>query len=168
MQKGKNKLKLELGNSKIEARLNQISLPLMSIINDLKVIAELKGYLEDYNEKLKNDRTLNYNYQIIDAICKLYDIDIFQPTIAEIALRYNDGQDISDKVTPKKMGYLINKVLNLKTVKKMNGFVLSLENKAKIEKLRKRFEIKNINEEEAENELPEQQEQEKKQDNLSI
>jgi len=140
-EKGKYQLNPKLGNPNIEPRLNQISLPLMSIISDSAVLEEIKKYLEEYNEKLKNDRTLSYQYQILDAVCKLIDEGNQQPTMQEISDEFNKGLSPNEQKSAKKMGFLIRKVTNLKTERNYKGFILSLENKDKIQKLRKRLGI---------------------------
>ena len=75
--KGKSKIKPELENRGIEPRLNQIAIPLMSIIDDQEIIKEIQQYVVEYNEKIKTDRTLGYSFQILDAICELLDDGYF-------------------------------------------------------------------------------------------
>jgi hypothetical protein len=144
--KGKSKIKPELENREIEPRLNQIAIPLMSIIDDQDIIKEIQRYIKEYNEKIKTDRTLGFSYQILDAICSLLDEDCIKPTIQQVSIRFNQNLDSSETITPKKMGYLIRKTLDLKTEKTRDGFVISEDNKEKIETLRKRYGIKKNNE----------------------
>ena len=63
---------------------------------------------------------------------------------------------------PKKMGYLVRKTLDLKTERTRDGYVISEDNKEKIELLRKRYAIRddredvnvvNFNSEEKDKEL---------------
>jgi len=157
-EKGKHPLNTKLSNPDIEPRLNQISLPLMSIIDNPAVLDEVKKYLEDYNEKIKSDRTLSYPYQILEAICNLLDKGTKQPSMEEIAGEFNKGLDLNEQKSAKKIGFLIRKVVNLKTERTSKGFVLSLENKDKIQKLRKRLGIPDSLYDVAEIELPEHSE----------
>ena len=83
--KSKCILNPKLENRKIEPRLNQIAIPLMSIIDDPEMISAIQKQIIEYNEKIKTDRTLNYNYQILDAICELLDDGFIRPTIHQIA-----------------------------------------------------------------------------------
>lgn len=140
--KGKSKIKPELEDRSIEPRLNQIAVPLMSIINDPAIIEEIKSQIKEYNEKIKTDRTLNYNYQIIDAICELLDRGYRQPTIKQVAEVFNKDLGFSEVVTAKRMGYFIRKMVDLKTEKTRDGYVVSESNHTKIDILRKRYGIK--------------------------
>lgn len=142
--KGKNKIKTEFENREIEPRLNQIAVPLMSIIEDQEVIKEIQQHIKEYNEKIKIDRTLNYNYQIVDAICELSDDGFIQPTIKQVTDIYNKELSYSETITSKKMGFLVRKILDLKTEKTREGFVILESNKEKIEILRKKFGIEKI------------------------
>lgn len=144
--KGKIKINPELENREIEPRLNQIAIPLMSIVNDQEIIKEIQQYIKEYNEKIKTDRTLGYNYQILDAICELLDDGYIRPTIKQVAEKYNKDLSISEVITPKKMGYKISKNLDLKTERTRDGYVVSESNKEKIEILRKRYGIKKTGE----------------------
>jgi len=139
--KGKIKLKPELENREIEPRLNQIAVPLMSIVDDSELVKEIQEHIREYNEKIKTDRTLNLNYQILDAICQLIDNGLVEPTIKEIAFKFNEDLDPFETITAKKMGYFVSKHLNLKTSKSSRGYVLSRDNRKTIEMLRKRYAI---------------------------
>lgn len=140
--KGKCKIKPELENREIEPRLNQIAIPLMSIIEDQEIIKEIQQHIKEYNEKIKTDRTLGYSYQILDAICELLDDGYIRPTIHQVAEKFNKDLSISEAITSKKMGYLIRKTLDLKTERTRDGYVVSESNKEKIGILRKRYGIR--------------------------
>jgi len=139
--KGQSKLNTTLENREIEPRLNQIAIPLMSIIDDPEVIKEIQQHIREYNEKIKTDRTLGYSYQILDAICSLLDEGYIKPTVQQVAERFNNGLSLSEQITPKKMGYLIRKTLDIKTERTRDGYIISEDNKKKIEILRKRYRI---------------------------
>jgi len=140
--KGKCKLNSSLENREIEPRLNQIAIPLMSIIDDQTLISEIQEQIKEYNEKIKTDRTLGYSYQILDAICELLDENYVKITVRQVAERFNKDLGFSEQLTPKKMGYLIRKNLDLKTERTRDGYVVSESNRGKIEILRKRYGIK--------------------------
>jgi len=140
--KGKCKIKPELENREIEPRLNQIAIPLMSIIEDQEIIKEIQQHIKEYNEKIKTDRTLGYSYQILDAICELLDDGYIRPTVHQIAEKFNKDLSISEAITSKKMGYLIRKTLDLKTERTRDGYVVSESNQEKIGILRKRYGIR--------------------------
>lgn len=140
--KGKSKIKPELEDRSIEPRLNQIAVPLMSVIEDADLILEIKQLIKGYNENIKTDRTLGYHYQILETICELLDSGYQKPTIKQIADIYNKDLSYSEQITAKKMGYLVRKILDLKTEKTRDGYTLSESNQEKIETLRNRYGIK--------------------------
>jgi hypothetical protein len=144
--KGKSKIKPELEDRSIEPRLNQIAVPLMSIIDDAELIQGIKKQIKEYNENIKTDRTLSYHYQILESICELIDSNYSHPTMKQIAEVYNRDLGYQETVTAKKMGYFVRKLLDLKTEKTRDGYVLSESNKDKIEILRKRHGINKISE----------------------
>jgi hypothetical protein len=144
LKKGTIKLKPELENRDIEPRLNQIALPLMSIVDDAVLVSDIQNHIKEYNEKIKTDRTLNYNYQILDAICGLIDYGYSTPTVKQITDSFNMDLEWKEKKTPKKMGYLINKTLDLKTERTRDGYRLSASNIEKINILSKRYSIKRV------------------------
>jgi len=161
--KGKCKINPKLENREIEPRLNQIAIPLMSIIEDQEIIKEIQQHIKEYNEKIKTDRTLGYSYQILDAICELLDDGYIRPTIHQVAEKFNKDLSLSESITSKKMGYLIRKTLDLKTERTRDGYVVSESNKEKIGILRKRYGIRkdcedvnnvNIESEEEKKEIP--------------
>lgn len=144
--KGKIVLNPELGDRSIEPRLNQIAIPLMSTINNPKMILEIKQQFKEYNERIKTDRTLDYNYQILDAICELIDRGFTTPTIKQVTETFNKGLEVYDgAISSKKMGFLIRKTLNMRTERTRDGFIISENNREKIEILRKKYDIKNVN-----------------------
>jgi len=141
LMKGKSSLNTDYEDRSIEPRLNQIAVPLMSIIDDENVVKEIQGYIKEYNNKIKTDRTLSYNYQIIEAICELKNNGCEKLTIGNIANVFNKDLGDKEQVTSRKMGYLVKKILDLKTEKTRDGYVLSEENNSKIEVLAKRYGI---------------------------
>lgn len=140
-EKGKHKLRLELSNPDIEPRLNQISLPLMSIIDNPEVLKGLQNHFANYNEKIRNDRTLDYKYQLLEAICELMDEGWDHITMKRIADKINNDLNYSKHKSPKNIAYLIRRTLDLKTEKTRDGYALSEESFEKVEILRKRYGI---------------------------
>ena len=114
----------------------------MSVIEDADLILEIKQLIKGYNENIKTDRTLGYHYQILETICELLDSGYQKPTIKQIADIYNKDLSYSEQITAKKMGYLVRKILDLKTEKTRDGYTLSESNQEKIETLRNRYGIK--------------------------
>lgn len=144
INKGNFKLKTQYEDRNIEPRLNQIAVPLMSIIDDKEIVREIQDHIRDYNDSIKADRTLSYNYQILDALVCLLNKGYEEPTIGDITTQFNNELEHSEEITSRKMGYLLKKTLNLKTQKTRDGYVVLKENKHKISLLAKRLGIELI------------------------
>ena len=137
--KGKVKINPNLADPDIEPRLNQISIPLLSIIKDNEVLENLRGEIKNYNEKIKSDRTMSYEYQIVETIRGLYAQGNISPTMKDISDVFNESLEEKEKITSRKMGYLVKKCLNLKTERRREGIVIVESNREKIESLEKRY-----------------------------
>lgn len=131
----------------IHPRLNQIVLPLLSIIKDKDVEEDLINFIIRYNEDLVADRGLSRESDIIFAIFKL-ELSYFKKnilTIKEIANEVNkliDDDDKDGKLHPRKAGWYLRKKLQLKSEKTRIGYVLNIEqNRDKLNFWKERFGI---------------------------
>lgn len=127
----------------IHPRLNQIVLPLLSIIKDEEAKESLKEFIIKYNDDLIADRGLTKESDIIFAILKL-EHDGFnekQFTVKQISDEVNKLIDEeSDQIKPRKMGWYLRKKLQLKTGKTRAGFTLNLnQNRDRINFLKDRY-----------------------------
>jgi hypothetical protein len=128
----------------IHPRLNQIVMPLLSIIKDETIREHLKTFIIKYNGDLVADRGLSWENDIIFAALKLeYDTKLKEVTVKQIAEEVNKEIDISDDpIKPKKVGWYLRHKLLLKPYKTRKGFVLSFkENRKKLNSLKERYGI---------------------------
>ena len=128
----------------IHPRLNQIVIPLLSIIRSKSVRDELKIFIIEYNKELVADRGLSWESDIVFAILKLqFEKDISEVTVKEIADEVNQLTDAGDDlITPKKIGWYLRTRLQLKPYKTRRGFVLHFrENDKKLDMWKGRFGI---------------------------
>jgi hypothetical protein len=139
--KGKFTLHAEYENREIESRLNQISVPLMSIIEDADDITEVQKYFLTYNNKMLANRTESRRYQILEAICVLIDSGFIEPTLKQISQEFNSEGGYSEYISSRKMGHLIRSMFDLKTERDRHGYRLTRDNKDKIELLRQSMKI---------------------------
>ncbi len=114
----------------IHPRLNQIILPLFSIIKDEDVKQKLIDFIKKYNENLTDDRSLSREADIVFHILKLQH-EKFNPTeltMKEIAdsLNLAQGSD-EESITPRKVGWYLRAKLQLKPQKGRRGFTLNLK-----------------------------------------
>jgi len=162
-----NKVKFnsKLKDPSIEPRLNQIAIPLISIVQDVKVQSELKQFFQDYNRELVRDRAATLTGTVARAISEIYiketkDLDMkdrknFKLRVKKITEYINvdlaiDLSDISDEtISPQKIGRVLKKYLKLKTNRDQNGrYLINFENELNF--LRERYGIEPESEEENE------------------
>lgn len=128
----------------IHPRLNQIVIPLLSIIKDKKIREQLITFIIKYNGELVAERGFSLESDIVFAILKL-EHEIFDGcvTTKQITDEVNKNIDNTyDKLNPKKVGWYLNKKLQLKSSRMRRGFVLSFnENRKRLDMWKERFGI---------------------------
>jgi len=128
----------------IHPRLNQIVMPLLSIIKDSAIREHLKTFIVKYNTDLVADRGLSWESDIVFAILKLeYETEANQVTVKQITDEVNREIDISDDtLQARKVGWYLRSKLQLKPYKTRKGFVLSFkDNRKRLDMWKERFGI---------------------------
>lgn len=146
INKGKKQIKTDVVGRNIEPRLKQIISPLMSIIQDTDLVEELKNSIEKYNSEIISDRGMESDSQVLETILALNEThSLSEITMKMITDTFNAGaENLQDKISSKKMGWIIREKLKLKTERGRKGYFLLEINKEKIENLKKKFGIKEI------------------------
>ncbi len=140
-------LNLETSSEIIEGihpRLNQIAIPLLSIIKDEKIKENLKTFIKKYNVELVADRGLSWESDIVFAILKLEYTNLTPSlTVKEITTEVNNQIGIGEEtLTARKIGWYLRSRLQLKTYKTRRGYVLDFKlNQTKLNFWRERFGI---------------------------
>lgn len=128
----------------IHPRLNQIVIPLLSIIKDEAIRNNLKTFIIKYNDYLVADRGLSWESDIVFAILRLeYETKENEITVKQIADEVNRESDISDDtLQARKVGWYLRSKLQLKPYKTRKGFILSFkENRKRLDMWKERFGI---------------------------
>lgn len=128
----------------IHPRLNQIVMPLLSIIKDEAIREHLKTFIVKYNTDLVADRGLSWESDIVFAVLKLeYELNVHEITVKQITDEVNKEIDITDDtLQARKVGWYLRSKLQLKPYKTRKGFVLSFkENKKRLDMWKERFGI---------------------------
>ena len=129
----------------IEPRLNQIFVPLLSIIEDPQARQDLQELAKRYNREMIADRGMDMEAQILEIIR-----DMLSSPYGESRLPLKDitswfvdrhGMDYERKVTSKWIGTIIRKKLNLKTQKSHGVYVIPLSEKPKLDRLYEKYGI---------------------------
>lgn len=109
----------------IEPRLNQIVVPLKSIIKDSNLKAQISGFIREYNQQLIEERGMSNEALVLEAIIQLASEDrelsikaITERTNEKLAEDDVDPNKAGFRFTPHHVGNLIREKLKLKTEKR--------------------------------------------------
>jgi hypothetical protein len=128
----------------IEPRLNQIFVPLLSIIEDKKAREDLQELARDYNREIISDRGMDMEAQVLEIIQDILSSPYnARLSIKDITRLFIDrhGMDYERKITTKWIGNIIRKRLNLKTQKTHGLYVIPLSEKPKLDRLFEKYGI---------------------------
>jgi len=129
----------------IEPRLNQIFVPLLSIIEDPEARRDLQELAKRYNREMIADRGMDMEAQILEIIRDMMDSPY------EVALSTKDiaswfadrhGMDYEKKITTKWIGTIIRKKLGIKTQKSHGIYRIPPAEWSKLERLYEKYGIK--------------------------
>ena len=125
----------------IEPRLNQIFVPLLSIIEDRQALADLRELAKSYNRQMISERGLDTEAQALEIIQELSQNPESRISVTEITNLFSGrhGQDYERRITPKWIGFLLRAKLNLKTHKSDGVFVIPPSEQPKLLRLYERY-----------------------------
>jgi hypothetical protein len=126
----------------IEPRLNQVFVPLLSIVDDDTARADILELARRYNREMIADRALDTEAQVLQVVKEIIAAKQL-PSVNAITTWFTDryGESYERRVTPKWIGGIIRKRLNLKTQKSHGVFVIPLSEEPKLMRLYERFGI---------------------------
>ena len=136
------KLDESLVDPNIEPRLNQILLPLMSVVSDDTLRSELRSMAIEAELNLVADRGLLVEAQVLEILVTLI-AGSQRPVVpvADIARglieRYGDEYD--RPITNRWVGSILRKRLNIRTYKSHGVYVVPMQERPKVELLRRRY-----------------------------
>jgi hypothetical protein len=107
-------LRPECINESIEPRLNQVMMPLASIIEDQTMLNELRKFAERYNKNIIVERGSQIEAEVLQAIIDLAVGGNISPQMKEIADHYNNERDKEDYITPRGVGAIVGNKLRLR------------------------------------------------------
>jgi len=127
----------------IEPRLNQVFVPLLSIIEDEKARADLQELARKYHSELVADRSLDMEAQVLEIIRDSLARGEERLSVKDITDWFIDryGTDYERKITSKWIGNIIRKKLLLKTQKSHGVFVIPPSEEPKLASLYERYGI---------------------------
>lgn len=129
----------------IEPRLNQIFIPIMSIVSGESVRQEFRQLARQYHKELLFDRSMAIEGQLLETIRDMVRAsDQPRLSIKEITKVFTEtyGAEYERPVTPKWIGGIIRRKLRLKTHKSGHGvYVVSPDEIPKLKRLYERYGI---------------------------
>lgn len=129
----------------IEPRLNQIFVPLLSIIEDEKAKADLQALARNYNRDLISERGMDMEAQVLEIIRDMQESPMGggRLSVKDITSWFIDrhGEDYEKKITGKWIGYVIRKKLGLKTERGRDGYIVPSTEAAKLARLYEKYGI---------------------------
>jgi hypothetical protein len=136
------KLDTSLVDRKLEPRLNQIMLPLLSVIGDPRLRAELGNVALNAQASIVAERGLLMEAQVLEILAELM-LTSGRPVVpvADITVGLSDryGAEYERSITNRWIGSILRKKLNIQTYKSHGVYVVPLSERPKIELLCGRY-----------------------------
>ncbi len=125
----------------IEPRLNQIFVPLLSIIEDPKTRGDLRELARRYNRELAAERGMGVEAQVLEVIRDLLAQGEGRLPLKDVTSWFSDrhGEDYDRKITTKWIGSVIRKRLRLAAHKTHGESVIPLSEVPKLKVLFERY-----------------------------
>lgn len=122
-------------DQKIDKRINQVFSPLLSLITDQDIRAQISRLAKDKNDEIRSDRGFQMEADVLLAIRASLEDE--SPTITAITQNFikQSGMAYDRPITPKWIGSVIRKKLRLRTRKKHGAYVLGEGQKNKLKRL---------------------------------
>src|SRR5216117_825652 len=134
----------DLVDRAIEPRLNQIFVPLLSIIEDPEARADLRELARRYNREIIADRGMDTEAQILEVIRDML-ASPFETrlSVKDITSWFIDrhAMDYERKITGKWVGSIIRRKLQLKTERRGGEFTIPESERSKLQGLYERYGI---------------------------
>lgn len=134
----------DLVDRSLEPRLNQVFVPLLSIISDSQTREDLKGVAREYHRQFISDKGMEVEGHLLEIIGERRRQGEGL-SIKEIAHLFAEkhGTEYEQKITPKWVGSLIRRRLHLRTERQRDGcYIIGPDEGDKIEQLLERYGLK--------------------------
>lgn len=127
----------------IEPRLNQVFVPLLSIIEDEKARGDLRELARRMSREFREDRGMDTEAQVLEIIRDMIAAGETRLSVKDITSSFTDrnGADYERKITTKWVGYIIRRKLALKTQKSHGVFVIPPSEDTKLNRLYEKYGI---------------------------
>lgn len=125
----------------IEPRLNQIFVPLLSVVEDPRVREEMHALAREFQRDLIADRSFDTEALVAEVIRDLRKSGVDPLTIGEVTRTFSDRhqEDFERKITPKWVGSIVRRKLRLRTYKAHGTFVIAEEELSRLDQVLERY-----------------------------
>ncbi|MBI5450146.1 MAG: hypothetical protein HY940_02200 [Gammaproteobacteria bacterium] len=134
----------ELVDPSLSPRLNQILVPLLSIVEDDKIRAEIRAAAQELETELRAEKSSTSEGELLAILAELMEDSTHTSiSIGEITNLFTSryGHDYDRPITNRYIGRLLRTRLRLRTQKSHGIYVLPLSEKLKVEALCTRYGI---------------------------
>lgn len=132
----------QLVDRTIEPRLNQIFVPLMSVVDDAQIRSDLLELARQYQRDMIADRGLSTEAQVLEVVREVL-LATDEPNLAvkEITARFAErfGDEYERKVTARWIGGILRRKLRLLTERRHGAYVIPREAFPQITRLIERY-----------------------------
>jgi hypothetical protein len=124
----------------LEPRLNQIFVPLLSVISDPTIRAELREVARERHREIVADRGMDVEAQVLEVIKNL-EGQQSKLAVGEVTAAFIDryGREYERPITNKWIGYIIRRKLSIKTQKSHGVFIIPLEEQERLKRLYEKY-----------------------------
>lgn len=136
--KSKTKLHEEFVDDSLEPRLNEIILPVISIMPDENIRHVIADLMREYNSSLLKKRQGDDAVEVISLILKLRNDNGPRIYLKALINRYNEDKKEKDQISCKKMGNILRKGLQMEPERTCDGTYIRTDD-PKIEYWQKRY-----------------------------
>lgn len=125
----------------VEPRLNQVFVPLLSVIDDPETKRELHDVARRYHREIVAERAMDTEAQVLEVISDLAAAPNGRASVGEITRLFTErhGEDYDRKVTSKWIGTIIRRRLGLRAQKSHGSFVIPPEELLRLPLLREKY-----------------------------
>jgi len=135
-------IRAELVDRALSPRLNQILVPLLSIIDDTALQADIRAAVKRHEEALYSERATTLEAAVLEALLTSFGDDpgasVRVGNLASGIIRKH-GNDFSRPITNRLIGEVLRRRLRLVTVKSHGVYVVPVAEHPKVQQLAKRF-----------------------------
>jgi hypothetical protein len=143
---GRARVKLDesLADPALEPRLNQILLPLLSVVSDINLRTALKEAAKESQSSLVAERGMSVEAQVLEVLAELMrqaEGSGVAVGAVSAALAERHGREYDRPITDRWVGTIVRKRLNLRTYKSHGVYVIPAAQRLDIEQLCSRYGI---------------------------